>query len=170
MKKVLIIFGFVVTLLGCSLTSSYASDLEKHKTISEIGILSNAEKYDEALQKCEAALVKYPDDPELYYWSATIKASTGDKKSALADYDKVIELNPKDGNAYVMRGICKSDLNDPIGAIEDYNKALEINPKDSSAYSMRACAKLDLGDFNGANADLEVANKLYENLQTKGDS
>ncbi len=69
-----------------------------------------------------------------------------------------------------MRGICKSDLNDPIGAIEDYNKALEINPKDSSAYSMRACAKLDLGDFNGANADLEVANKLYENLQTKGDS
>ncbi len=64
MKKVLIIFGFVVTLLGCSLTSSYASDLEKHKTISEIGILSNAEKYDEALQKCEAALVKYPDDPK----------------------------------------------------------------------------------------------------------
>ncbi len=167
MKKFLIMFGLVVSLLGCSFTPLYASELEKHKTISEIGILANSERYTEALEKCEAALVKYPEDPELYYWSATIKSSTGDKKSALADYDKVIELNPKDSNAYVMRGICKSDLNNPIGAIEDYNKALEINPKDSSAYSMRACAKLDLGDFNGANADLEVANQLYENIQHK---
>ena len=85
-------------------------------------------------------------------------------------YEKAVDANPKNLDAVINLGNALDELGDYDEALEYYNKALEINPKDSSAYSMRACAKLDLGDFNGANADLEVANKLYENLQTKGDS
>ena len=132
---------------------TFASDIDKVKIISEIGTLSNNEKYDEALEMCDSALKTYPNEPDLYYWSATIK---------LEDYNKVIELKPNDSNAYVMRGICKSDLGDPAGAIEDFNTALKINPKDSSAYSMRACARIDLGDLTGANEDLNIANQLYD--------
>lgn len=162
MRRVVITLMLTLGILLASTNISFASDVEKYKTISEIGTLSNTEKYEEALEKCSSAMEKYPDEYELYYWSATIKSSMGDKEAALKDYDKVISLNPQDGNAYVMRGICKSDLNNPAGAIEDFNKALEINPKDTAAYSMRACAKIDLGDMNGANQDLEIANKLYD--------
>lgn len=162
MKKILIIISLVVGLfLGAVSNSAYAFDFEKDRTISEIGSLSNLEKYDEALAKCNLAIQQYPDEADLYYWRAIIKSSVNQKKEALKDYDKVISLNPKDGNAYVMRGICKSDLGDLEGAMADYNKALEINPKDASAYSMRACIKITLGDLDGANHDLDAANKLF---------
>lgn len=169
MKKILLITGlFLALLINISNPSFASTDVEKVKIVSEIGTLSNNQKYTEALDKCNSALKKYPNDYELYYWSATIKSSMGNKKAALEDYDKVIKLNPKDANAYVMRGICKSDLGDPASAIEDFNKALAINPKDISAYSMRACSKIDLGDMNGANEDLNIANKLFdESTQVK---
>lgn len=171
MKKFLMIFGLVISLFGFSFTSSYASDLEKHKAISEIGILSNAEKYEEALEKCEAALIKYPDEPELYYWSGAIKLHQGDAEDAIKDFDEAIKLNPNESSIYVMRGMTKSDIEDDNGALEDYNYALKINPKDSSAYSMRACVKLKMGDLEGANDDLNKANELYDeherNLENK---
>lgn len=164
MKKSLFTLGLILGLLVFSCNISFANDSEKFKLIYEIGTLSNQEKFDDALEKCSKAIKTYPDDAELYYWSATIKSLKGDKKNALIDYNKVIELNPKDENAYVMRGICKSDLGDTNGAIEDYNSALKINPQNSSAYSMRACAKIDLGDLNGANLDLNLANKIVDDI------
>ena len=162
MKKLLIITGLFLMLFLNGANQTFASDIDKVKIISEIGTLSNNEKYDEALEMCDSALKTYPNEPDLYYWSARIKSYTGNKKAALEDYNKVIELKPNDSNAYVMRGICKSDLGDPAGAIEDFNTALKINPKDSSAYSMRACARIDLGDLTGANEDLNIANQLYD--------
>lgn len=161
MKKFLIMSAAFLVLLGVN-NCSYASDNGKIQTISEIGTLSNADKYDEALKKCDSAIQKYPDEPELYYWRGAIKSHLGDNLAALVDYDKAIQLKPNEGIAYVMRGISKSDLGDNSGAMKDFNKALEINPKDSSAYSMRACVKIDMGDLQGANEDLEIANKLYD--------
>lgn len=168
MRKIIIIFGLVFGLLAGCFNYSYAAattDMEKIKTISEIGTLANDENYNEALEKCNLALKKYPKEAELYYWSGLIKSYLGDKKSALQDYNKLISMRPKDSSAYVMRGICKSDLDDPFGAIEDFNKAIEINPKDSSAYSMRACVKIEIGDLNGANSDMNIANKITDEIE-----
>lgn len=159
-KKVVIALGLIVGLFLGSFNICRANDVEKVKLISEIGMLTNTKNYEQALEKCNAALKKYPNTAELYYWSATIKVSKGEKASALHDYDKAVSLNPKDHNIYVMRGICKSDLGDSKGAIEDYDKALQLDPNDSSAYSMRACEKINLGDLEGANTDLNKANSI----------
>ena len=166
MKKGLIVAGLVIG-LACSSANVVSaeennSDMQKLQTISEIGTMSNTGYYEDALVKCDQALKKYPKEPELYYWSATIKSKLGDEKSAIKDYDKAIELSPKNGAAYVMRGITKSDVEDFDGAIADFNKALEINPKDSSALSMRACVKIQIGDIDGALKDMQVANKLMD--------
>lgn len=138
-----------------------------NKTITEIGTLVNAQKYQMALAKCNTAIQKYPDVAFLYYWRASIENSTGNKSKALEDLNKSIELNSTNAKAYVLRGICKSELDDKEGALQDYNKAIELDPKDSSAYSMRACVKLDLGDLDGANADLDTSNKLMNSKNEK---
>ena len=165
MKKIILVFGLILGLLFGCCNYTYASDIEKTKVISEIGTLTNSKNYDEALEKCNLAMKKYPKEAELYYWSGIIKSYMGDKKSALQDYNKLIAMKPQDSSAYVMRGICKSELNDPFGAIEDFNKALEINPKDTSAYNMRACVKIEIGDLNGANADIESSNKITDEIE-----
>lgn len=164
MKKFLVITSLIISLaLGNSVSAKDIEiDMVKIRTITEIGTLSNAKKYSEALEKCETALKKYPQEPELYYWSASIKSELGNNEAAIVDYDKAIKLNPKISNAYVMRGISKSELKDYDGAIADFDYAISINPNDSSAFSMRACVKLEMGDIEGASKDLEYANKIID--------
>lgn len=166
MKKFLVICALWVIVLF-SLNPAYSFDREKLQMISEIGTLSNSQKYLQALDKCKAAMQKYPDEPELYYWSATIKTNLGDNISALLDFDKAVELNPQDSNVYVMRGITKNELGDDTGALEDFDKAISLNPKNISAYSMRACVKIGKGDLQNANEDLETANKLFDEIQVQ---
>jgi len=164
LKKFLVILALLFGVF-LSVNTANAFDREKLQIISEIGTLSNAQKYLQALHKCKAALEKYPDEPELYYWSAVIKTHMKDDKGALVDFDKAVELNPEDSNVYVMRGITKNELGDDKGALADFDQAIKLNPKNSSAYSMRACVKIGTGDLQSANDDLETANKLFDDTQ-----
>lgn len=165
MKRILFFVLIAAGLVFGGLNPVYSNDFEKVKIISEIGTLANNDKYLQALDKCNEALKTYPDEPDLYYWRASIKKSMGDKKDTISDLDKAIKLNPKDDSYYVLRGICKLDLNDENAATADFNKAIELNPKSAAAYSMRACAKLSAGDYDGASADLTKANELFETLE-----
>lgn len=165
MKKYTLIFGIILGLTFLSAGVSYAQDSDANKTITEIGILVNAQKYQIAMAKCNTALQKYPNEAFLYYWRGSIYNSIGEKLLAIEDFNKSIELNDKNAKAYVLRGICKADLEDKEGALEDYNKAIELNPNDGSAYSMRAMVKLDLGDMQGADKDLDMSNKLMNSKE-----
>lgn len=160
MRKHALILGLVLSLCILPAGISYATDADASKTITEIGILVNAQKYQIALTKCNAAIQKYPNESFLYYWRGSIQNSIGEKQAAIEDLNKSIELDGKNAKAYILRGICKADLEDKEGALEDYNKAIELAPEDGSAYSMRAMVKLDLGDMDGANQDLDTSNKL----------
>ena len=161
MKKLLGLCGLLFCLM-LSANCANAFDREKLQVVSEIGTLSNSQKYILALDKCNSALEKYPFDPELFYWRATINIHLGESKQALKDMDMAISLNPNDSNVYVMRGILKSELGDNDGALADFEHAIKLDPKNSSAYSMRACVRIAKGEFKTANEDLEVANKLLD--------
>ena len=158
MKRCLLILGLLLGFLN----PVFANDLEKFQMISEIGTLANNKNYIQALDKCLDALKKYPDEPELYYWSAVIKSRTGNNEDAVLDYDKAIKLKPDNSSIYVMRGVAKSDLGDNSGAIADFDEAIKINPKDTSAYIMRACVKIQMGDIQGAGDDFEASNKILD--------
>ena len=160
MKKHVLILSLVLGLSIIPVGISCCADADASKTITEIGILVNAQKYQIALTKCNAAIQKYPNESFLHYWRGSIYNSMGEKQAAIEDFNKAIELDPTNEKAYVLRGICKADLEDKEGALEDYNKAIELVPEDGSAYSMRAMVKLDLGDMDGANSDLDTSNKL----------
>jgi hypothetical protein len=55
--------------------------------------------------------------------------------SALADFNKAIELDPRSSTAWVGRGIALEGLGKYKEALEAYNKSLEINPNDQIAKS-----------------------------------
>ena len=165
MKRNLSNLVFILSLCVMLSGSAFAQEEEvvdpvRDKTITEIGTLVNAQKYQIALNKCNAAMQKYPNEAFLYYWRGSIYYAQNNKQQAIVDLNKSIELDAKNSKAYVLRGNSKADLEDKDGALADYNKAIELDPKDSSAYSMRACVKLELGDFDGANEDLDMSNKL----------
>lgn len=164
MKKHVLISGLLLSFCFVSLGIAYAEEeiknAEANKTITEIGILVNAQKYQIAMAKCNAAIEKYPNESFLYYWRGSINSSIGEKQAAIEDFNKAIELDKNNAKAYVLRGICKADLEDKKGALDDYNKAIELAPDDSSAYSMRAMVRLDLGDMDGADKDLDMSNRL----------
>lgn len=167
MKKYTLILVVILSLTYVNAEISYAADSDANKTITEIGVLVNAQKFQIAMAKCNTAIQKYPNEAFLYYWRGSIYNSIGEKQLAIEDFNKSIELNPKNAKAYVLRGICKADLEDKEGALDDYNKAIELNPNDGSAYSMRAMVRLDLGDMEGADKDLDMSNKLMNSKDEK---
>ena len=126
----------------------------------------NFEKYPQALKDWDKALQIDPAYLQAYifrylYHSHILK----DKKLALADLNKAIELNPDNPLGYSMRSLNylfeeRYDL-----ALSDINKAIELNPNEGHPYSTRGDIYLKLKDYNRAVEDFnrcfELDPKLY---------
>ena len=63
----------------------------------------------------------------------------GDRDQAIADYNKVIEINPQDAEAYYNRALATLDKGDRNRTLADYTKAIEIRPGFADAYVARSC-------------------------------
>ncbi|MEN6321237.1 MAG: tetratricopeptide repeat protein [Syntrophaceae bacterium] len=64
----------------------------------------------------------------------------GNKRGAIAEFSKAIELNPKYAEAYNGRGTLYNQLGKYDQAIDDFDKAMEINPKYAEAYNNQGCS------------------------------
>lgn len=83
-----------------------------------------------------------------------------DKKEAILDYTKAIEINPNDANAYFSRATIKFKFLDFTGGISDLNKVIEINPKSAQAYYYRGFYKNALNQREEGCSDLNKAGEL----------
>jgi tetratricopeptide (TPR) repeat protein len=83
-----------------------------------------------------------------------------DYQLALADYDKVIELQPDNAFGYFNRANTKVRLKDYSGAILDFSKAIEKEPGLAEAYFNRALTLIYLKDNQSACRDLSQAGEL----------
>ncbi|MEM9088305.1 MAG: tetratricopeptide repeat protein [Cyanobacteria bacterium P01_F01_bin.53] len=92
--------------------------------------------------------------------SALVKSNLGNKRGAIEDFDKAIQLAPGYALAYNGRGIFKYELGDSQGAIVDYNKAIQLKPDDAITYYNRGNSKISLGDNQGAIIDYNKAIQL----------
>ncbi|WP_219892203.1 tetratricopeptide repeat protein [Chamaesiphon polymorphus] len=90
---------------------------------------------------------------ERFLAAGVIKYRKGDKRGALADYNRAIQLNPRYALAHVNRGVVRSALGDRQGALSDFNRAIEIDPKYPQAYNNRGAIKYELGNKRGAIED-----------------
>jgi len=62
----------------------------------------------------------------------------GNKKKALAAYNKAIEIDPDCQKAFVRRGLLYDEAGRTEQAMRDFAKAIEIDPDDSYPYEQRA--------------------------------
>ncbi|WP_427160275.1 tetratricopeptide repeat protein [Aliinostoc sp. HNIBRCY26] len=81
----------------------------------------------------------------------------GNKDSAIAFYNKAIELEPNNFAHYVNRGMFFAENGDPKRAFDDYNKAIKLNPKNPITYDNRGFLKSQMGDNKGAISDYSQA-------------
>jgi tetratricopeptide (TPR) repeat protein len=100
-------------------------------------------------------------NPEEFINEALKKAMSGQYKSALEDFDWLVQLNPQDDRVYYNRGLIYSRFNHHWNAIEDFNQALRIQPNHAEAYYHRGMARSALKNEAGAIADLNQAANLF---------
>ena len=82
----------------------------------------------------------------------------GEYDQAIANYDKVIEINPKCARAYDNRGTAFLRKGQYNRAIADYNKAIEFNTKKcSGTYNNRGLAFYNKDQYKQAISDYNKA-------------
>jgi len=79
----------------------------------------------------------------------------GDYDSALADFNKAIELNPDNAENYRNRGTAYFFKGEFFFALTDLNEAIRLDPKNPAAYFIRGSTYKALGQINDANKDFE---------------
>lgn len=83
-----------------------------------------------------------------------------DVNTALADFNKAIEINPKTSDSYNNRGRLKYILGDYDEAIADFDKAASLNPKNFQAFMNRGTARRTKKNYDLALKDYAEAEKL----------
>jgi tetratricopeptide (TPR) repeat protein len=69
-----------------------------------------------------------------------IHAAREEFETALAEYEKALEIDPKLALAYIGRAYVYEKLGRPGPARDDYDKALELDP--GNAYAKKALKRL----------------------------
>ncbi len=92
---------------------------------------------------------------------------TGNHKTAIADFDRVIDMEPGYARAYHLRGLAREVEGDDKGALEDFNRAIDLKPDYGAAYHSRATLHTKLGQTDDAAEDIRMVTHLtQQNIET----
>lgn len=111
--------------------------------------------FDAAAADFGRARKQLPRLEELYIWRAQCFQELGRIADAIAEYDRLLEINPGDAGYYVDRGALRNLL-DQEGAREDFDRAIELG-QHPLAFNNRAFYFLSLGKYNLATRDAKAA-------------
>jgi tetratricopeptide (TPR) repeat protein len=81
-------------------------------------------------------------------------------ESALADFNRAIELNPGVAKYYTFRGMVLNRMDKPKDAIENFNTAIDLDPNDPMAFLNRGNAWKQRGSFENTVFDYTKAIEL----------
>lgn len=84
----------------------------------------------------------------------------GDLTSAIAEFDRAIEMEPTNEYGYSNRGAAYSKLQDLDKALANYNLAIQHNPDYATAYTNRSFAYYKAGRYQDGIADCNRALEL----------
>ena len=110
-----------------------------------------------------------PTNAALFYQRADLYRVDGDWTNALADLDRVVQLDRKVGRVDYLRGMVHYEAGQPQDALAPLDRYLASQPKDHEAFTLRGrvLAKLNrpaaaIEDYNTAIALIGAANpELY---------
>jgi tetratricopeptide (TPR) repeat protein len=142
------------------------ASLEDHRCASEL--LFSLERYTEALDACDQAMVLDPDDSLLHENHGTILAMLGRYEEALVSYGRACECPPDIqplmwlNYATTLRVLGRTEA-----ALLFYEKGLALNPYPAQAVVLLTCkgdALMDLGRVGEAVSTFDEAQRLEQML------
>ena len=95
--------------------------------------------------------------------SGVAKNHLGNHQSAIADFDKAIELGLNSFEVYCHRAFAKTALDKYDAAVSDYDKAIELNQdlvEIYEVYNILGILRSELGQYNEALADYAEAIRI----------
>ncbi|MDI1353653.1 MAG: caspase family protein [bacterium] len=116
-------------------------------------------KADEAMKVCEEALLKDPNNMDIYFTRSLVDAAKKDYQSAINDITKVILSRPN-AAAYKQRAAFYIIMGQHQNAINDYTQVLLIDDTDLGAYLSRAAALEHTMNYKAAVADYNKVSAL----------
>jgi tetratricopeptide (TPR) repeat protein len=121
----------------------------------QINILFLMKDDKEAMKETEAAISRYPDEPDFYYMKGVIYNYRAKYERALGNFDRAIELksSPNLYKFYLGRGVSHLNLMEYDLAISDFSSTIEMNDTVAGAYHGRAMVNYELHDYSAAVSD-----------------
>lgn len=93
-----------------------------------------------------------------FLWTrGTAYSQAGRHDEAIADFDKVIELDPANVDAYIGRAYVHIQSGRHDKAVADYSEAIRLAPKSAPLYLYRGAVFVQMNDFDKALADANTA-------------
>ncbi|MBX3422487.1 MAG: tetratricopeptide repeat protein [Pirellulaceae bacterium] len=117
----------------------------------------NAARLSESIPIYDELILQSPEEGRLYTLRASAHWAQGDPESALADFDKAIQLGYTESHAYASRGLFHSTMGQHDKAIEDFTLAIAKDPKDQVPRMNRASVYMVVGKYDLAVADYSAA-------------
>lgn len=101
--------------------------------VSDLDALVQAGKYQQAREKCNALLSRYPQRADLHLWYANLARKTGQTNAAMTHYEKTAGLAPRLSEPHVaMAEIYLQNL-DVERSLAQARLALHLDPEDRRA-------------------------------------
>ena len=76
-----------------------------------------------------AQMVDHSEEIRALKKSGLAKYERRDYVGAVADYDRLVDIDPSSALAYYLRGTAKEQARDPAGAEVDFQRSVELNPE-----------------------------------------
>ncbi len=150
--------------------TSQSKSAEQEFYETNVALLIEAEKTDEALSLIEKGLKKFPSNTKLSELQGTAYFKSGRMNEFVGNLKTQIERNPNDANNWYNLGVLQSK--DPATekeAIESYKKAVELKPDFTQAWQNLTYTTMGddgkaIDDYNTAKkaGKTEQANKIIE--------
>lgn len=107
------------------------------------------------------------NNPDVYYTMSTIHKRNGDKKLALEEVKKAIELKKKDGLAHFLAAEIYFEMKDLKKTEQYLTQAIEHGyPTKYVVYALRGAVRSDLKRYRDAVADFEMSVSNFPNGET----
>ncbi|MGD9978078.1 MAG: tetratricopeptide repeat protein [Bacteroidales bacterium] len=119
--------------------------------------------YDIALEEFTRALTLNPSSRitlQILLNRATSEFLLDDFVSALADYNKAIDMYPRNVSIYSYRGLVNFKLGNYLDAVNDYSNSIDLDPESPLNYYNRGMTYLKLSEKQKACIDFHKACKM----------
>jgi tetratricopeptide (TPR) repeat protein len=136
------------------LLENQKDNFRAHLALGEV--LTNLEKYDDAVKHIEKAIELKPKSSLGYTLRARWNLEREDLKAAIADLDKALKVEPRDVAALLIRARVHQEQKDYAAARSDVERVLVISPDLPQGVILRSLISAAEGKLVDAIADMQA--------------